>query len=82
MCAEFQKPRGTQDVLPPVSQKMEQIRHIALDCAQRFGYLLVETPVFEQTPVFLRVGESTDIVQHERYSFTDNGGVDLTLRPE
>ena len=82
MRAEFRKPRGTQDILSPVSQKMEQIRHIALDCAQRFGYLLVETPVFEQTPVFLRVGESTDIVQHERYSFTDNGGVDLTLRPE
>ncbi len=82
MRAEFQKPRGTQDVLPPMSQKMEHMRRIALDCAQRFGYFLVETPVFEQTPVFLRVGESTDIVQHERYSFTDSGGVNLTLRPE
>ncbi len=82
MRAEFQRPRGTQDILPPTSQKMEQIRRIAVDTAQRFGYLLVETPVFEQTPVFMRVGESTDIVQHERYSFTDTGGVDLTLRPE
>ena len=82
MRAEFQKPRGTQDILPPTSLKMEQMRRIALDCAQTFGYLPVETPVFEQTPVFLRVGESTDIAQHERYSFTDAGGVELTLRPE
>ncbi len=61
---------------------MEKMRRTAIDTAQAYGYQLVETPVFEQTPVFLRVGESTDIVQHERYSFTDVGGVDLTLRPE
>ncbi len=61
---------------------MERLRRIAIDIAADYGYDLVETPAFEQTPVFLRVGESTDIVQHERYSFTDVGGVDLTLRPE
>ncbi|PSR29278.1 MAG: histidine--tRNA ligase [Sulfobacillus thermosulfidooxidans] len=82
MRSEFQRPRGTQDILPPASYRMEQIRRIAIDTAAKFGYDLIETPIFEQTPVFLRVGESTDIVQHERYSFTDAGGVDLTLRPE
>lgn len=82
MRVEFQRPRGTQDILPPASLKMEMIRRIAIDVAGKFGYELLETPIFEQTPVFLRVGESTDIVQHERYSFTDAGGMELTLRPE
>lgn len=79
---EFRRPRGTQDLLPPQSLWMEQLRRIAIDTASQYGYELIETPIFEQSPVFLRVGESTDIVQHERYAFTDVGGIDLTLRPE
>ncbi|AUW94078.1 histidine--tRNA ligase [Sulfobacillus thermotolerans] len=82
MRQELQRPRGTQDILAPISSRMEQLRRIAIDTATRYGYDLLETPIFEQSAVFLRVGESTDIVQHERYTFTDVGGVDLTLRPE
>lgn len=82
MRQELQRPRGTQDVLAPTADRMEQLRRLAIDTAARYGYDLLETPIFEQSAVFLRVGESTDIVQHERYTFTDVGGVDLTLRPE
>ena len=79
---EFQTPRGTRDLLAPLSWQFEAMRRLALEWAARFGYDLIETPIFEKSPVFLRVGESTDIVQHESYRFTDAGGDDLTLRPE
>lgn len=79
---ELQRPTGTQDILAPESWRFEKFRRLALDTAKRYGFDLIETPVFEQSAVFLKVGESTDIVQHERYAFTDAGGDDLTLRPE
>lgn len=79
---ELQTPRGTRDVLAPESWQFEAMRRLTLTWAARFGYDLMETPIFEQSPVFLRVGESTDIVQHESYRFLDAGGDDLTLRPE
>ncbi|MBX5466479.1 MAG: histidine--tRNA ligase [Firmicutes bacterium] len=82
MRTELQRPRGTQDVLPPESWKVEGLRQVALTVARRYGFEPVETPIFEQSAVFLRVGEHTDIVQHERYTFRDAGGVELTLRPE
>ncbi len=55
---------------------------MSYDLARTYGFDLIETPVFEQSAVFLKVGESTDVVQHESYAFTDVGGVNLTLRPE
>ncbi len=79
---ELQRPTGTQDILAPQSWRVEKFRRIALDVAKSYGFDLIETPIFEQSGVFLKVGESTDIVQHERYAFTDAGGDDLTLRPE
>lgn len=79
---EFQTARGTRDVLSPESWQFEAMRRLTLEWAGRFGYDPIETPIFEKSPVFLRVGESTDIVQHESYRFTDAGGDDLTLRPE
>ncbi len=79
---DYQTARGTRDVLAPESWQFEALRRIALDWARRFGYDLIETPIFEKSPVFLKVGESTDIVQHESYRFRDAGGDDLTLRPE
>lgn len=82
MRTELQRPRGTQDVLAPESWRTERLRAIALGAALDYGFDLIETPIFEQSAVFLKVGESTDIVQHERYVFTDQGGVELTLRPE
>lgn len=80
--AELKRPRGTQDILPPESRRVAKLRRVAFDVAERYGFEPIETPIFEQTPVFTRVGETTDIVQHERYRFVDAGGVDLTLRPE
>ncbi len=82
IASEYQRPKGTRDVVAPESWQMEAMRRLALQWAARYGYDLIDTPIFEQTPVFLRVGESTDIVQHERYRFVDAGGDDLTLRPE
>lgn len=78
----FQTARGTRDILGPESWQFEALRRLALTWAGRFGYDLIETPIFEQSAVFLRLGESTDIVQHESYRFVDVGGDDLTLRPE
>lgn len=79
---DFQTARGTRDVFPPESWALEGLKAIAQRTAGQFGYDLLETPIFEKSAVFLRVGESTDIVQHESYRFTDVGGDDLTLRPE
>ena len=79
----IQAPKGTYDVLP---QDMERRRTLA-NHAERIlgaaGYRRIETPVFESTELFARgVGEATDIVQKEMYSFDDGGGRSLTLRPE
>ncbi len=79
----IQAPKGTYDVLP---QDMERRRRLG-DQAQRIlgaaGYHRIETPVFEATELFARgVGQATDIVQKEMYSFDDGGGRSLTLRPE
>ncbi len=82
MRTELQRPRGTQDILAPESWRIERLHRLAFDTARQFGFEPLETPAFEQSGVFLKVGESTDVVQHERYAFTDAGGVSLTLRPE
>ncbi|MCL5115757.1 MAG: histidine--tRNA ligase [Firmicutes bacterium] len=79
---QFQTARGTRDVLAPESWQFEAMRRLTAEWAGLFGYDPIETPIFEKSPVFLRVGESTDIVQHESYRFVDAGGDDLTLRPE
>lgn len=79
---DLKRPRGTQDLLAPESLRLERLRRLAFDTAREYGFDPIETPIFEQSAVFLKVGESTDVVQHERYTFTDVGGVDLTLRPE
>jgi histidyl-tRNA synthetase len=79
----IQAPKGTYDVLP---QDMERRRALATHAARILGaagYQRIETPVFEATELFARgVGEATDIVQKEMYSFDDGGGRSLTLRPE
>lgn len=79
----YKRPRGTQDVLPEEGERMEALRRLTRSVVSRYGYGEIGTPVFEQTAVFVEgVGEGTDIVQHERYTFVDAGGVSLTLRPE
>jgi histidyl-tRNA synthetase len=83
MQEQYRRPRGTQDVLPEESERLEALRRLTCSVMVRYGYGEIQTPAFEQTAVFVEgVGEGTDIVQHERYTFTDAGGVSLTLRPE
>ena len=80
---KLQAPRGTQDVLPPDARRRLEIVGIADEVLSRAGYEPFETPVFEDTEVFARgVGESTDIVQKEMFTFEDKAGRSLTLRPE
>ncbi|MHB2024917.1 MAG: histidine--tRNA ligase, partial [Mycobacteriales bacterium] len=76
-------PRGTFDLLPPASEQHLRVRAGLVDPLRRAGYRYVETPVFEETAVFTRgVGESTDVVTKEMYTFDDRSGRSLTLRPE
>ena len=76
-------PRGTGDVLPAQSYRWQYIEKTALDVARSFGYRELRTPVFEHTELFHRsVGETTDVVQKEMYTFEDKGGRSITLRPE
>jgi histidyl-tRNA synthetase len=80
---KLQAPRGTQDVLPPDARRRLEIVGIAEEVLGHAGYEPFETPVFEDTEVFARgVGESTDIVQKEMFTFEDKAGRSLTLRPE
>lgn len=80
---DFQPPRGTQDLLPPTSDALEALAADAAALAGRFGFRPVETPEFEHTELFARgVGEASDIVTKEMYTFEDKGGRSLTLRPE
>lgn len=81
--SEFSPPRGTQDLLPPTSEDLEALAGQAARLARTFGFRPVETPAFEHTELFVRgVGETTDIVTKEMYTFEDKGGRSLTLRPE
>lgn len=75
--------KGTKDVLPKDVYKNQYIESTALDVAERFGYKEIRTPVFEHTELFQRgVGDTTDVVQKEMYTFDDKGGRSITLRPE
>ncbi|MGI5272273.1 histidine--tRNA ligase [Nonomuraea sp. CA-218870] len=79
----FQAPKGTFDWLPPRSEQVLAVREALVAPVRRAGYGYVETPVFEDTQLFARgVGESTDIVTKEMYTFPDKAGRSLTLRPE
>ncbi|OMP67578.1 histidine--tRNA ligase [Domibacillus epiphyticus] len=76
-------PRGTQDILPGQSEKWQYIEAIAKDVCRRYHYKEIRTPIFEHTELFKRgVGDTTDIVQKEMYTFEDRGERSLTLRPE
>ena len=83
MAARLQAPRGTLDVLPEDAQRRRELHRRAGSVLGRYGYRPFETPVFEDTELFARgVGESTDIVRKEMFTFEDRGGRSLTLRPE
>jgi len=79
----FQIPRGTQDILPGEVEKWQFIENTARELCKRYQYKEIRTPIFEHTELFARgVGESTDIVQKEMYTFQDRKGRSITLRPE
>lgn len=81
--SSFSAPKGTRDILPPESLRWQTVTRFAFDSFGRAGYLPVETPTFEQTEVFARgVGETSEVVTKQMYTFDDQGGRSLTLRPE
>jgi len=83
MAERFQAPRGTFDVLPADAALRERVEAASRELLGRAGYLRIETPAFEDTELFARgVGESTDIVRKEMFTFSDQGGRSITLRPE
>ena len=76
-------PRGTKDITPKDAYKWNYVENKFRERCSLFGYEEMRTPVFEHTELFKRsVGDTTDIVQKEMYSFTDKGGRDITLKPE
>ena len=80
---QIQAPKGVSEYVPPQSRKFESVRQALLEPAKNAGYELIELPVFEDTELFTRgVGESTDVVSKEMYTFEDRGGRSITLRPE
>jgi histidyl-tRNA synthetase len=79
----YQAPRGTADILPEDQPLWSFVSTTVTHAAHVHGYRRIDTPIFEDTGLFLRtVGEETDIVQKEMYSFDDRGGANITLRPE
>jgi histidyl-tRNA synthetase len=80
---KIQAPKGVSEYAPPLSAAFEWIRESLIAPAKLAGYQLMELPVFEDTALFSRgVGESTDVVSKEMYTFEDRGGRSITLRPE
>ncbi|MBP2642306.1 MAG: Histidyl-tRNA synthetase [Firmicutes bacterium] len=80
---EIGAPRGTKDILPDSSPYWQYVEQILRKLCRTFAYKEIRTPIFEHTELFLRgIGETTDIVSKEMYTFTDRGGRSITLRPE
>jgi histidyl-tRNA synthetase len=79
----YRAPKGTDDILPPDSADWLEAERAFFDLAERYGYGLVLTPLFESTELFSRgIGEDTEVVEKQMYTFTDKGGRSVTLRPE
>jgi histidyl-tRNA synthetase len=79
----FQPPKGTDDVLAPASQAWREAMRAWESWAERYGYPLISLPIFESTDLFERgVGDTTEVVTKQMYTFTDQGGRSVSLRPE
>ncbi|MBF0335648.1 MAG: histidine--tRNA ligase [Alphaproteobacteria bacterium] len=79
----LQPVRGTHDLLPEEARRHRRVEDTAFEIAERYGYGEIATPIFEFTEVFARtLGETSDVVTKEMYTFTDRGGESITLRPE
>ncbi|MGH9668092.1 MAG: ATP phosphoribosyltransferase regulatory subunit, partial [Bryobacteraceae bacterium] len=75
--------KGTRDILPPASGVWNHVEAIAREVFRTYNYREIRTPIFEETALFARgVGEETDIVSKEMYTFADRDDASLTLRPE
>lgn len=80
---EIQAPKGTKDMLPQDAYKWHYVEGVLREVSKSFGVREIRTPIFEHTELFLRgVGETTDIVQKEMYTFNDKGDRSITLKPE
>ena len=78
-----QAPKGTQDILPQETHKWQYVEELVMEIAKLYGFLELRTPTFEHTELFSRsVGDTTDVVQKEMYTFNDKGNRSITLRPE
>jgi len=83
MAVKIQRPKGTADVVPSEIYKWHYVEKILRETANLFGYEEIRFPVFEHTELFIRgVGDTTDVVQKEMYTFEDKGGRSISLRPE
>ncbi len=81
--ANLQPVRGTHDLLPEEARRHRHVEEMARAISERYGYGEIETPIFEFTEVFSRtLGDTSDVVTKEMYTFTDRGGEEITLRPE
>ncbi len=79
---DFRAPKGTHDVLPPESARWTALVSTFAGLSERYGYGLIQSPMFEDVGVFQRIGEGTDVVAKEMYDFDDKGGRHIALRPE
>ena len=80
---EIQAPKGTKDMLPQDAYKWQYVEGVLREVSKAYGVREIRTPIFEHTELFLRgVGETTDIVQKEMYTFNDKGNRSITLKPE
>lgn len=83
MSSKITAPRGTQDFTPPLTERWQELESRIHALARRYGYGEIRTPMFESTELFVRgVGEITDIVEKEMFTFQDKAGRSMTLRPE
>ena len=80
---KYRAPKGTNDIVYPESERIERVLALACEILALHGYRMISTPIFENTELFTRsIGEDTDIVTKEMYTFEDRGGESLTMRPE
>ena len=82
MMENYQTPRGTQDLLPEATRKWQKVEDLIRNLCDVYGYEEIRTPVFEDTRVFKRENDSSDMVNKEMYTFSVHGEDSLTLRPE
>ena len=80
---QIQSPKGTRDILPSEVQTWQWVEQVARSVFGTYGYQEIRTPIFESTDLFVRgVGDTTDIVEKEMYTFKDRGNRSVSLRPE